>query len=123
MWSLVLGADLSDADLRSADFSLANVTKRLYDLGAHRVVVTGTGPLGCVPAELAMQNRNGECLASLKYYSAYYFLDQNMRIVETADIQIKRWAAGKESNMRALLSTLQYVRDVTEHFVELTGML
>jgi len=23
--------------------------------------VTGTGPLGCVPAELAMQGRNGEC--------------------------------------------------------------
>lgn len=24
-------------------------------------MVTGTGPLGCVPAELAMRSRNGEC--------------------------------------------------------------
>ncbi|KAJ6848344.1 auxilin-related protein 2-like [Iris pallida] len=31
------------------------------------------------------------------------------RIAETLDIEIKRWAAGKESNLRALLSTLQYV--------------
>ncbi|XP_021907525.1 auxilin-related protein 2 [Carica papaya] len=31
------------------------------------------------------------------------------RIGETLDIEIKRWAAGKEGNLRALLSTLQYV--------------
>ncbi|KAJ4950267.1 hypothetical protein NE237_027099 [Protea cynaroides] len=31
------------------------------------------------------------------------------RIAETLDIEIKRWAAGKETNLRALLSTLQYV--------------
>ncbi|KAL5711722.1 hypothetical protein ACHQM5_013976 [Ranunculus cassubicifolius] len=34
---------------------------RLYDLGARRVLVTGTGPLGCVPAELATRGRNGDC--------------------------------------------------------------
>ncbi|KMT05815.1 hypothetical protein BVRB_7g166540 [Beta vulgaris subsp. vulgaris] len=34
----------------------------LYDLGARRVLVTGTGPLGCVPGELASQgSQNGEC--------------------------------------------------------------
>ncbi|PIA58420.1 hypothetical protein AQUCO_00500386v1 [Aquilegia coerulea] len=31
------------------------------------------------------------------------------RISETLDIEIKRWSAGKEGNLRALLSTLQYV--------------
>ncbi|WCJ37318.1 Chaperone DnaJ-domain superfamily protein [Euphorbia peplus] len=31
------------------------------------------------------------------------------RIGETLDAEIKRWAAGKEGNLRALLSTLQYV--------------
>lgn len=31
------------------------------------------------------------------------------RIAETLDAEIKRWAAGKEGNLRALLSTLQYV--------------
>ncbi|MCL7034722.1 hypothetical protein MKW94_012717 [Papaver nudicaule] len=31
------------------------------------------------------------------------------RIAETLDMEIRRWAAGKETNLRALLSTLQYV--------------
>ncbi|XP_026445828.1 auxilin-related protein 2-like isoform X2 [Papaver somniferum] len=31
------------------------------------------------------------------------------RIAETLDAEIRRWAAGKETNLRALLSTLQYV--------------
>ncbi|PWA48001.1 hypothetical protein CTI12_AA485430 [Artemisia annua] len=35
--------------------------ERVYDLGARKVLVTGTGPLGCVPAKLAQHNRNGEC--------------------------------------------------------------
>ncbi|KAK9988541.1 hypothetical protein SO802_028780 [Lithocarpus litseifolius] len=30
-------------------------------------------------------------------------------IVETLDAEIKRWASGKEGNLRALLSTMQYV--------------
>ena len=29
-------------------------------------MVTGTGPLGCVPAELAMRSRNGECVPALQ---------------------------------------------------------
>ncbi|XP_058786485.1 auxilin-related protein 2-like isoform X1 [Vicia villosa] len=31
------------------------------------------------------------------------------RFAETLDFEVKRWAAGKEGNLRALLSTLQYV--------------
>ncbi|KAK8717840.1 hypothetical protein V6N13_045093 [Hibiscus sabdariffa] len=31
------------------------------------------------------------------------------RIAETLDVEIRRWSAGKEGNLRALLSTLQYV--------------
>ncbi|OIW00487.1 hypothetical protein TanjilG_05837 [Lupinus angustifolius] len=31
------------------------------------------------------------------------------RLAETLDFEIKRWVAGKEGNLRALLSTLQYV--------------
>lgn len=31
------------------------------------------------------------------------------RLAETVDADIKRWATGKESNLRALLSTLQYI--------------
>ncbi|WVZ15715.1 hypothetical protein V8G54_013281 [Vigna mungo] len=40
--------------------------QKLYDLGARRVLVTGTGPLGCVPSELAQRGRNGECAAELQ---------------------------------------------------------
>lgn len=40
--------------------------QRLYELGARRVLVTGTGPLGCVPAELALHSRNGECAVELQ---------------------------------------------------------
>ncbi|KAI3470677.1 hypothetical protein Pfo_027340 [Paulownia fortunei] len=45
---------------------------RLYELGARRVLVTGTGPLGCVPAELAMRSRNGECSAELQQAAALF---------------------------------------------------
>ncbi|KAE8772676.1 GDSL esterase/lipase [Hordeum vulgare] len=38
--------------------------QRLYDMGARRVVVTGTGPLGCAPAQVA-RSRGGECDADL----------------------------------------------------------
>ncbi|KAI3678621.1 hypothetical protein L6452_37920 [Arctium lappa] len=35
--------------------------------------------------------------------------EERHRIAGTLDMEIKRWAAGKEGNLRALLSTLQYV--------------
>lgn len=31
------------------------------------------------------------------------------RVAETLDVEVKRWSSGKEGNLRALLSTLQYV--------------
>ncbi|KAH6802410.1 GDSL-like Lipase/Acylhydrolase superfamily protein [Perilla frutescens var. frutescens] len=48
------------------------VLRKLYDLGARRVIVTGTGPLGCVPAELAQRSRNGECAAELQRAAALF---------------------------------------------------
>ncbi|XP_068665000.1 GDSL esterase/lipase LTL1-like isoform X1 [Aristolochia californica] len=38
----------------------------LYEVGARRVLVTGTGPLGCVPSELAQRGRNGDCAPELQ---------------------------------------------------------
>lgn len=46
--------------------------QKLYDLGARRVLVTGTGPMGCVPAELATRNTNGGCSAELERAVALY---------------------------------------------------
>ncbi|XP_028778205.1 GDSL esterase/lipase At4g28780-like [Neltuma alba] len=42
------------------------ILTRLYELGARRVLVTGTGPLGCVPSQLAQRSRNGECVPELQ---------------------------------------------------------
>ncbi|KAG9145661.1 hypothetical protein Leryth_018714 [Lithospermum erythrorhizon] len=48
------------------------VLMRLYELGARRVLVTGTGPMGCVPAELAQRSRAGECAVELQRASVLY---------------------------------------------------
>ncbi|KAJ1414658.1 SGNH hydrolase superfamily [Sesbania bispinosa] len=55
------------------------VLRRLYDLGARRVLVTGTGPMGCVPAELAMRrSTNGDCDVELERAASLY----NPQLVE-----------------------------------------
>ncbi|MGV7428835.1 SGNH/GDSL hydrolase family protein, partial [Mycobacterium kansasii] len=41
------------------------ILQSLYELGARRVLVTGTGPLGCVPSEIAQRGRNGQCSQEL----------------------------------------------------------
>lgn len=38
----------------------------MYDVGARKVLVMGTGPMGCVPAELAQRSRAGECSVELQ---------------------------------------------------------
>ncbi|KAK4370466.1 hypothetical protein RND71_009941 [Anisodus tanguticus] len=39
--------------------------------------------------------------------------EEKHRLAETLDYDIKRWATGKEGNLRALLSSLQHVPDTT----------
>ncbi|WMV47047.1 hypothetical protein MTR67_040432 [Solanum verrucosum] len=50
----------------------SKILTRLHDLGARRVLVTGTGPLGCVPAELALWSSNGECANELQQASKIF---------------------------------------------------
>ncbi|XP_022743429.1 GDSL esterase/lipase At5g18430-like [Durio zibethinus] len=54
------------------------ILMRLHDLGARRVLVTGTGPLGCVPAELALRSLSGQCDPVLQRAAALY----NPQLVE-----------------------------------------
>jgi len=56
--------------------------QKLYDLGGRRVIVTGTGPMGCAPAELAMRGKNGECSAELQRAAALYNPRLEQMIVE-----------------------------------------
>ena len=57
---------------RSREFSLPDymkyilseykqILKRIHSLGPQRVLVTGVGPIGCVPAELALHSLDGAC--------------------------------------------------------------
>ncbi|KAH6832699.1 GDSL-like Lipase/Acylhydrolase superfamily protein [Perilla frutescens var. hirtella] len=48
------------------------VLQRIYKLGPRRVLVTGTGPLGCVPAELAQHSRRGECAKELQQAASLF---------------------------------------------------
>ncbi|KAJ1281614.1 hypothetical protein BS78_04G319100 [Paspalum vaginatum] len=68
---------------RSREFSLPDyityilseyrqVLTRLYDLGARRVLVQGVGPIGCVPAELALHSLDGACDRELQRASEMY---------------------------------------------------
>lgn len=61
--------------------------QRLYELGARRVLVTGTGPLGCVPAELALRSRNGECSVELQRAAAL-FNPQLVQMINSLNSQI-----------------------------------
>lgn len=61
--------------------------QRLYGLGARRVLVTGTGPLGCVPAELACYSRNGECAEELQL-AASLFNPQLVQMIDQLNTQI-----------------------------------
>ncbi|CAL5363122.1 unnamed protein product [Camellia sinensis] len=83
---------------RSRQFSLPDYVRyliseyrkvlvRLYELGARRVLVTGTGPLGCVPAELAQRSRTGECVVELQR-AAGLFNPQLIQMVNGLNSQI-----------------------------------
>ncbi|KAF2307190.1 hypothetical protein GH714_025362 [Hevea brasiliensis] len=69
---------LNGANFASAGIGILNDTGiqfKLYELGARRVLVTGIGPLGCVPAELAYStSRSGDVHRSHKELRQYSIL-------------------------------------------------
>ncbi|CAH1430122.1 unnamed protein product [Lactuca virosa] len=42
------------------------ILMRLYELGARKVLVTATGPLGCAPSIIAVRSQKGECAKELQ---------------------------------------------------------
>nr|XP_025635833.1 GDSL esterase/lipase At4g28780-like [Arachis hypogaea] len=48
------------------------ILMRLYELGGRKVLVTGTGPLGCIPSQLAERSINGECVAQIQEASQIF---------------------------------------------------
>ncbi|KAI5006778.1 hypothetical protein ZWY2020_034021 [Hordeum vulgare] len=63
--------------------------QRLYELGARRLIITGTGPLGCVSGELAQHSGNGECAAELNC-AVDLFNPQLLDMVRVSNVRANR---------------------------------
>ncbi|CAN6282939.1 unnamed protein product [Urochloa humidicola] len=108
--------------LRSRQFALPNYVRylvseykkiliRLYAMGCRRVLVTGTGPLGCAPAILAQRSRNGECAAELMR-AASLFNPQLARALEALNA---RFGAGTFIAANAFRVHFDFVSDPGSH--------
>ncbi|XP_051140112.1 GDSL esterase/lipase At5g33370-like isoform X2 [Andrographis paniculata] len=84
--------------LRSQQFSIQDyvpfvvshyktILQKLYNFGLRRILVTGTGPLGCVPAELALHSTNGEC-ADIIQNAATLFNPQLLSLIEELNKEV-----------------------------------
>lgn len=66
---------------------MLQMLQRLYELGARQVLVTGTGPLGCVPAVLAERSPDGNCNVELQR-AAGLFNPQLVQIINQLNSEI-----------------------------------
>ncbi|OMP08108.1 hypothetical protein COLO4_06774 [Corchorus olitorius] len=68
-------------------------------------------PSSSVFSDLACAGNNARAVADMNQRDrqTQHEQEERRRIAEAMDFEIKRWAAGKEGNMRALLSSLQQV--------------
>ncbi|MFS7937441.1 putative triacylglycerol lipase [Helianthus anomalus] len=48
------------------------ILEKLYELGARRVIVMGSGPLGCAPAERMQHSKTGDCATDLQAAAALF---------------------------------------------------
>ncbi|KAG0549292.1 hypothetical protein BDA96_01G242500 [Sorghum bicolor] len=104
--------------LRSRQFSLPDYVRyiiseykkiliRLYAMGCRRVLVTGTGPLGCAPAILAQRSRNGECAAELMRAASLF----NPQLARVLDQLNARFGAGTFIAANAFRVHFDFVSD------------
>ncbi|XP_062205521.1 GDSL esterase/lipase At5g33370-like [Phragmites australis] len=108
--------------LRSRQFSLPDYVRyliseykkilvRLYMMGCRRVLVTGTGPLGCAPAILAERSRNGECAVELMRAAELF----NPQLSRTLDQLNRRFGAGTFIAANAFRVHFDFVSDPAAH--------
>ncbi|RAL43687.1 hypothetical protein DM860_014188 [Cuscuta australis] len=67
---LLVGANFASAGVGILDDT--GIQFRLYNLGARTVIVTGTGPLGCAPAEMAQHSIDADCASELQRAASLY---------------------------------------------------
>ncbi|MQL83036.1 hypothetical protein Taro_015533 [Colocasia esculenta] len=82
---LLVGANFASAGIGILNDTGVQFT--LHELGAQRILVTGTGPLGCVPGELATRSRDGNCDPELQRAAAM-FNPQLVQIINELNSEI-----------------------------------
>ncbi|XP_076923840.1 GDSL esterase/lipase At5g33370-like [Bidens hawaiensis] len=63
------------------------IMMNLYESGVRRVILMGTGPLGCAPAEMALHSSNGECAGELQAASEL-FEPQLVQLVQEVNAKL-----------------------------------
>ncbi|GER47532.1 chaperone DnaJ-domain superfamily protein [Striga asiatica] len=100
------------SDIRSESTGISNSLR--YSYSFPHVGTDGESPQRC-KARLERYRRTAERAANAlaeknrRDLLAQREREEMNRVAETLDIEVKRWANGKEGNLRALLSTLQYI--------------
>ncbi|KAI4329850.1 hypothetical protein MLD38_028190 [Melastoma candidum] len=84
------------------------ILARLYELGARRVLVTGTGPLGCVPSQLATQGGNsGQCAPEPQQAGALF----NPQLVDMIKELNQEVGADVFVTANAFQSNMDFIKD------------
>lgn len=89
-------------------------SKLRYSYSSARAGIEGESPQRC-KARLERYRRTSERAAkalaekNMRDFQAQREQAERNRLAETLDAEVKRWSSGKEGNLRALLSTLQYI--------------
>ncbi|KAL3377995.1 hypothetical protein AABB24_004097 [Solanum stoloniferum] len=89
-------------------------SKLRYSYSSAHAGIEGESPQRC-KARLERYRRTSERAAkalaekNMRDFQAQREQAERNRLAETLDAEVKRWSSGKEGNLRALLSTLQYI--------------
>ncbi|KAK8941076.1 GDSL esterase/lipase [Platanthera zijinensis] len=109
---------LTPLTLRSLQYSLPDYVRyvvseykkilmRIYELGARRVLASGTGPMGCLPGELALRSKNGDCDPELQRAADLF----NGQMIQTLSELNKEVAADVFIAVNALKMQMDFISD------------